>query len=117
MDHSKGKFRSFLFASMNHFLAKEWNRAHRQKRGGGQVILSLDDDTAEQGYLREPADPMTADGLFDRRWALTVLEEVMAWLKNEFTTGGKAELFEQLKRRSLENPWPPLTQTRRRRAR
>ena len=97
VDRSKGKFRSFLLASMNHFLAKEWNRAHRQKRGGGQVILSLDDDTAEQQYLREPADPMTADRLFDRRWALTVLEQAMARLKNEFTTGGKAELFEQLK--------------------
>ncbi|MBI4662606.1 MAG: sigma-70 family RNA polymerase sigma factor [Verrucomicrobia bacterium] len=97
VDRSKGKFRSFLLTSMNHFLAKEWNRAHRQKRGGGRVIVSLDDDTAERRYLCEPADQLTADKLFDRRWALTVLEQAMERLKTEFTRSGKVELFEQLK--------------------
>ncbi|MBI2946618.1 MAG: sigma-70 family RNA polymerase sigma factor [Verrucomicrobia bacterium] len=97
VDRSKGKFRSFLLASLNHFLAKEWNRAHRQKRGGGRVILSLDDDTAEQRYLREPADPMTADKLFERRWALTLLEGALSRLRQEFLDAGKESLFEELK--------------------
>lgn len=93
----KGKFRSFLLASMNHFLAKEWNRAHRQKRGGGCVIVSLNDDSAENRYRQEPATDLAADKLFERRWAMTLLDGAMARLRQEFHAAGKAALFDELK--------------------
>lgn len=93
----KGKFRSFLLASMNHFLAKEWNRAHRQKRGGGCVIVSLNDDSAENRYRQEPATDLAADKLFERRWAMTLLEGAMTRLRQEFHSAGKASLFDELK--------------------
>ena len=97
VDRDKGKFRSFLLASMNHFLAKEWKRANRQKRGGGGVIVSLDDDSAEHRYRQEPATDLTADKLFERRWAMTLLEGAMSQLRQEFLDGGKRSLFEELK--------------------
>lgn len=97
VDREKGKFRSFLLASMNHFLAKEWNRAHRQKRGGGRLVFSLDDDAAERRYLQELADHVTADKLYDRRWAMTVLEQAMSRLRNELAAQGKAAVFDELR--------------------
>lgn len=97
VDREKGKFRSFLLAAMRHFLANEWDRAHRLKRGGGQVILSLDAQSAEARYALEPADPATADRIFERRWALTLLEQVLARLRQEFDAAGKGKLFDELK--------------------
>lgn len=97
VDREKGKFRSFLLAAMRHFLANEWDRAHRLKRGGGQTILSLDAQSAEARYAREPADPVTADRVFERRWALTLIEQVLARLRREFEEAGKGKLFEELK--------------------
>ena len=91
----EGKFRSFLLASLEHFLAKEWNRAHRQKREGGHTLISLDAEEAEERYGLEPADE--AASLFDRRWAMTVLEQALAKLRDEYTGAGKGELFDQLK--------------------
>jgi len=93
----KGKFRSFLQASMNHFLAKEWSRANCQKRGGGCVIVSLNDDTAENQYRQEPATDVTPEKLFERQWALTSLERAMTRVRQEFVDGGKAPLFDELK--------------------
>ena len=93
----KGRFRAFLLASMRHFLANEWDRAHALKRGGGQTPISLDSSSAEERYALEPADPMTADRLYERRWALTLLEQVLARLKREFGAAGKETLFEELK--------------------
>jgi RNA polymerase sigma-70 factor (ECF subfamily) len=93
----KGKFRSFLLASVNHFLAKEWHRAHRQKRGGGCAILSLNDDSAENRYRHEPATDLAPDKLFERRWAMTLLEAAMTRLGQEWSTAGKGPLFERLK--------------------
>jgi RNA polymerase sigma-70 factor (ECF subfamily) len=69
VNQEKGNFRSFLLASMKHFLANEWDRAHRQKRGGGAVIFSLDQETAEDRYFPEPADDSTPEKAYDRRWA------------------------------------------------
>lgn len=92
-----GRFRSFLLTALKNFLANEWDRARAQKRGGGQRPLSLDDADAEARYRIEAADHTTPETLFERRWALTVLEEVLARLRREFVTMEKAELFDELK--------------------
>jgi RNA polymerase sigma factor (sigma-70 family) len=97
VDREKGKFRSFLLAAMRHFLSNERDRARRLKRGGAHGLVSLDLASAEQRYAAEPADPMTAERIFERRWALTLLEQVLARLRWEFVTAGKEEIFEQLK--------------------
>ncbi|MBM3891070.1 MAG: RNA polymerase sigma factor, partial [Verrucomicrobia bacterium] len=93
----RGRFRSFLLASLNHFLANEWDKARAKKRGGGQTLLRLDDKDAEGRYAIEPADDAAPDKLFERRWALTLLERVLARLREEFVTAGKTKLFERLK--------------------
>jgi len=67
----RGRFRSFLLVAMKHFLGNEWDRARRLKRGGGQAVLWLDAGLAEERYARERADAMTAEQIFDRRWAFT----------------------------------------------
>jgi RNA polymerase sigma factor (sigma-70 family) len=80
----KGRFRSFLLASMNHFLADEWDRVHRQKRGGGFEVIPLDAIEAEERYQFEPVERLDAARLFERRWAMTVLERAMHRLEGEF---------------------------------
>jgi RNA polymerase sigma-70 factor (ECF subfamily) len=97
VDREKGKFRSFLLAAMRHFLANEWDRAHAQKRHGGRALLSLDAESAELRYAMEPADSATADKIFERRWALTLLDQVLARLRVEFADAGKAKIFDELK--------------------
>jgi RNA polymerase sigma-70 factor (ECF subfamily) len=92
-----GRFRCFLLASLKHFLANEWDRAQTHKRGGGKAILSLDDQQAETRYQFEPIENVTPETLFEQRWALTVLECVLARLREEFVATEKAELFNQLK--------------------
>jgi DNA-directed RNA polymerase specialized sigma24 family protein len=77
IERRKGRFRTFLLASVEHFLAKEWVRANRQKRGGKKVILSLDDQSGEGRYALEPVDPVNAQRLYERRWAMTLLERTM----------------------------------------
>lgn len=93
----KGKFRSFLLASLKHFLANEWDRARAKKRGGEHAHISLDAHAAETRYRSEPMDELTADRVLDRQWALTLLELVLARLDAEYAGAGKAELFERLK--------------------
>jgi RNA polymerase sigma-70 factor (ECF subfamily) len=93
----RGRFRSWLLASMRHFLANEWNRLGAQKRGGGALVLSLDETNAEGRYLHEPPDPLDAAQLFERRWALTLLDEVLARLRTEMEAAGKSAHFEALK--------------------
>lgn len=93
----RGKFRSFLLASLKHFLANEWDRARAQKRGGGAKIISLDEQTAEERYRSEPADTLSADRIYERRWALTLLDNALSKLQKEFETAGKPTEFEQLK--------------------
>jgi len=97
VDREKGKFRSFLLASMKHFLANEWDRAQAQKRGGGKRILSINLEDSELKYAMEPTHVITPDKLYDRRWAMIVLEQVMTKLRNEMRAEGKADHFEQLK--------------------
>jgi DNA-directed RNA polymerase specialized sigma24 family protein len=97
VEQRKGRFRSFLVASLEHFLVKEWVWANRQKRGGGQSILSLDETSAEGRYALEPADKLSPQRLYERRWAMTLLDEAMKRLRDECLTQGKAGLFERVK--------------------
>lgn len=97
VDRGKGKFRSFLLAALKHFLANEWDRRNAQKRGGSKIHLSIDAQSAETRYRLEPADPQNAEKFFERRWALTLLDQVLEHLRSEAVTAGKADDFDQLK--------------------
>ena len=96
-DPQRGKFRSFLLATLKHFLADERDRARAKKRGGGHKLLSIDLHEAESQYALEPADRLSPEKLFDKSWALTVLERTMARLKAELASKNKQGLFEHLK--------------------
>lgn len=96
-DRNKGRFRSFLLGSMEHFLAREWKRAHAQKRAGGRVPLALEELEAEQRYALDAAHHLTPARIFDRRWATTVLEQAAARLGEEYGAAGKAGLFQALR--------------------
>src|SRR6266516_1989036 len=91
-----GKFRSFLLACLKNFLANERERAHAQRRGGGQSLVPLSGSDAETRYALEPAEERAPEALFERRWALAVIERAMTELRHEFVTAGKSELFEAL---------------------
>jgi RNA polymerase sigma-70 factor (ECF subfamily) len=93
----KGKFRSFLLASCKHFLANERDRERALKRGGGQTIPPLDFVRAESRYSLEPADALTPERLFERRWALTLLDQALERLRVEFSASGRDQLFDTLK--------------------
>jgi RNA polymerase sigma-70 factor (ECF subfamily) len=93
----KGKFRSFLLAALKHFLCDEWDKARAAKRGGGQAFISLDDHHAEELYLREPDRGAPAEQVFERRWALTLLGQALARLREEFAAAGKAREFDHFK--------------------
>src|SRR5688572_13574483 len=82
-DRSKGKFRGFLLATLDFFLAREWSRAHRQKRGGQFTFISMDERPPEERYQLEPADHETPERIFLREWALTVLKQAMNALQRE----------------------------------
>ena len=92
-----GRFRAFLLASLKHFLINEWKKTQRQKRGGGEKLLSLDWQTADtQFQVASTAEP-SPDKAFDREWALALLAKVIERLRAECETGGKSKQFEQLK--------------------
>ena len=95
-DRNKGRFRSFLLGSLEHFLAREWTRAHAQKRGSGRSCVSLDEVDLENRYLLEPADELTPEKIFDRRWATTLLEQAMTRLREECAVNHKGALFEKV---------------------
>jgi len=97
VDREKGRFRSFLLASLKHFLANEWDKARAHKRGGGCDIVPLDALSAEERYRLEPADQWSADKIFTRRWAAALLDQVMCRLQNEWNEAGKGKLFHALK--------------------
>jgi DNA-directed RNA polymerase specialized sigma24 family protein len=97
VSQAKGRFRSFLLAAMNHFMANEYDKATAKKRGGGCRVVSLDVETAETRYRIEPADWTTPQQLYERQWALTLLDRVMSRLQDQHTADGKAGLFAALK--------------------
>ena len=96
VDRAKGRFRTFLLASLKHFLADERDRANAQKRGGRQTAISLDACAAEERYALEPRDELSPDKLFDRRWALAVIEQALVRLGAEYAASGKGALFAAL---------------------
>ena len=93
----RGRFRSFLLASIKHFLANEWDRANAKKRGGGAFHVSLQTAGAESLFEADLAQELTPEQLFERRWALTTIECVLARLESEFKRAGKSDLFQNLK--------------------
>jgi RNA polymerase sigma-70 factor (ECF subfamily) len=97
LNSEKGKFRAFLLASLKHFLANEWDKANSLKRGGGTAPLSLDWQDADTRYQIEPADNSSPDKIYDRAWAVTLLERVIQHLRDENEAGGNSKVFEQLK--------------------
>jgi RNA polymerase sigma-70 factor (ECF subfamily) len=93
----KGRFRSFLLAALKHFLCDEHDKQRAQKRGGGSEVISLDAASAEERYRLEPADERSPDKLFERRWAMTVLEHAAARLRDIYSAEGNAALYDELK--------------------
>jgi RNA polymerase sigma-70 factor (ECF subfamily) len=96
VQRERGKFRSFLLASMKHFLMNEWDRRKAEKRGGGQRMLSVDFDEAESRLRLEPSHEQTPEVIFEKQWALTLLDRVRAVLREEFVRAHKAEQFDRL---------------------
>jgi len=93
----RGRFRAFLLTAFKHFLANVRDQARAQKRGGGVAPLPLDFASGESRLTREPADNMTPERLYERQWVLSLLEQVLARLRDEFIRAGKERHFEQLK--------------------
>jgi len=97
VDRSRGRFRAFLLAALQNFLTNEWEKARALKRGGAISLLPLDFSLGESRYLLEPADNLTPERLFERRWIMTLLDQVLAQLRAELVAEGKEAQFEQLK--------------------
>ena len=93
----RGRFRSFLLASLKNFLASEHRRATAAKRGGGVPLIPLDADPEENFLGAEPATHTTPETVFERRWAIALMERAFAKLREELTVAGKAAQFDRLK--------------------
>ena len=96
-DPELGRFRNFLMASIRHFMSNEWACQRAKKRGGGHCHLSLDIEDAETRYRLEPADDRSPEQVYERQWALAVLDRVMAELRSDYAARGKSEQFDLLK--------------------
>jgi RNA polymerase sigma factor (sigma-70 family) len=97
-DPLRGRFRSFLLGSLKHFLANQRRAARALKRGGGSATLSFDFSTGERRLQLEPSHELTAERVYERRWALTLLERVLAAMRDEYAAAGKQALFDELER-------------------
>ncbi len=95
-DRHKGRFRSFLLVALNHFLANEWDRATAVKRGGRMSFQSLDDATCEKLFREDSQLTCSPEELYERRWAMTLLQTVFSRLRDEATAAGRLEQFEKL---------------------
>jgi RNA polymerase sigma factor (sigma-70 family) len=103
----KGRLRSYLLTSLKHFLTNERNRAMAIKRGQGQQLIPLEDLRECESVGFEPADTLAADKIYERRWALTVLDQVLARLGDEYRAAGKTPLFDQLQKSFTDEPGHP----------
>jgi len=93
-DRERGKFRTFLLSAVCHFLSNQAKAQRREKRGGKYVFVSLEGQAAEEVYLDEPVDRHTPESIFERQWALAVLQKAMTALRRDYTQAGKTTLFE-----------------------
>jgi RNA polymerase sigma factor (sigma-70 family) len=100
----KGRLRSYLLTSLKHFLTNERNRAMAIKRGAGQRLIPLEDLRERERVGFEPADTLAADQIYERRWALSVLDRVLARLGNEYRTAGNIQLFDRLQKSLTDEP-------------
>ena len=103
----KGRLRSYLLTALNHFLSDERRRAMAIKRGKGQRLIPLEELRTDQSTDMEPADTLTAERIYERRWASTVLERVLKLLQDEYAATGRAELFDSLTQLLPDEPGTP----------
>lgn len=103
----KGRLRSYLLGALKYFVTDEQRRAMAIKRGKGQRLIPLEEFRADERIDIEPADPVTAEKIYERRWALTVLERVLSRLKDEYRAAGNAALFDSLKELLPDEPGGP----------
>jgi RNA polymerase sigma factor (sigma-70 family) len=98
----KGRLRSYLLVSLKHFLADEWRRATAVKRGKGQRLIPLEEFRDSHRVDVDRSDRLTPDQIYERRWALTVLEQVLARLREEYRSAGNVRFFDQLKKMLMD---------------
>jgi RNA polymerase sigma-70 factor (ECF subfamily) len=102
----RGRFRSYLLSSLNHYLANQYDRARAEKRGGGKTFISLDDESIEERYRAEPVSDLSPDRIYEQRWALALMEQALEALRTEFVEAGKTQQFERLKSFLTSEPAP-----------
>jgi RNA polymerase sigma-70 factor (ECF subfamily) len=93
----KGRFRTFLLVTLKRYLANEWDRQHAQKRGGFAPVIPIDQNLAESRFASELSHNLSPDVLFDRQWAMTLIERTMTQLQHEYAALGRAQLFDYLR--------------------
>jgi RNA polymerase sigma-70 factor (ECF subfamily) len=103
----KGRLRSYLLTSVKHFLADESRHAMAVKRGKGQRLIPLDEIRERECVDIERSDRLTADQIYERRWAFTVLEQVMARMRDEYRSAGNVRFFDQMKKMLMDEPDRP----------
>jgi RNA polymerase sigma-70 factor (ECF subfamily) len=103
----KGRLRSYLLSAVKHFLADEWRRAMAIKRGKGERPIPLEQLRAEESGAVEPTDPLTAERIYERRWACTLLDRVLSRLEEIYRTRGNAELFDSFNQLLADEPGAP----------
>jgi RNA polymerase sigma factor (sigma-70 family) len=103
----KGRLRSYLLTSVKNFLADEARHAMAVKRGKGQRLIPLDEIREREAIDAERSDRLTADQIYERRWAFTVLEQVMARLRDEYRSAGNVRFFEQMRKMFMDEPDRP----------
>ena len=96
-DSSRGRFRTFLLTSVNNYIRNDWHKGQSARRGGKNIMISLDVQTAEERYRLEPPDDRTPVMYFEKHWALTVIEQCMTSLQEKMTRSGNSKLFAALK--------------------
>ena len=96
-DPERGRFRTFLLASMNNFISNHWRAENALKRGGGQALISIDYESANDRYIELPSEELTAERAFEKNWALTILEQTLEQVGAQYEGSGKGELFESLR--------------------
>jgi RNA polymerase sigma factor (sigma-70 family) len=103
----KGRLRSYLLSSLKHFLADEWRHAMTVKRGKGHWLIPLEDLHEHERVDVERSDTLTADQIYERRWAFTVLGQVMARLRDEYRSTGNLRFFDQMRKMLMDEPDRP----------